>query len=63
MTASLIVFVEVMKDFPATLILRQFGMETLVTHVYQYASSEQLAPAFTRSFIDCICWSLAGFVV
>ena len=45
MTASLIVFVEVMKELPATLILRPFGVETLATHVYQYASSEQLAPA------------------
>ena len=45
MTAGLIVFVEVMKELPATLILRPFGVETLATHVYQYASSEQLAPA------------------
>ena len=45
MTASLIVFVEVMKELPATLILRPFGVETLATHVYQYASSGQLAPA------------------
>ena len=45
MTASLIVFVEVMKELPATLILRPFGVETLATHVYQYASSEQLAAA------------------
>ena len=44
MTASLIVFVEVMKELPTTLILRPFGVETLATHVYQYASSEQLAP-------------------
>ena len=45
MTASLIVFVEVMKELPTTLILSTFGVETLATHVYQYASSEQLAPA------------------
>ena len=40
MTAGLIVFVEVMKELPAKLILIPFGVETLVTHVYQYASSE-----------------------
>ena len=45
MTASLIVFVEVMKGLPATLILRPFGVDTLATYFYQYASSEQLAPA------------------
>ena len=45
MIASLIVFVEVMKGLPAKLILRPFGVETSATHVYQYYSSEQLAPA------------------
>ena len=45
MTASLIVFVKVMKELPTTLNLRPLGVETLATHVYQYASSEQLAPA------------------
>ena len=45
MTASLIVFVEAMKELPETLILRPFLVETLATQVYQYASSEQLAPA------------------
>ena len=44
MTASLIVFVELMKELPTTLNLRPFGVETLATHVYQYALSEQLAP-------------------
>lgn len=45
LTAVLIVFVDVMKELPATLILRPFGLETLATHVYQHASSEQLSPA------------------
>ena len=51
MTASLIVFVEVMKELPTTLILRPFGVETLATHVYQYASSEQLAPASSAALL------------
>ena len=45
MTESLIVFVEVMKVLPATLILRPFGVDTLATYFYQYAPSEQLAQA------------------
>ncbi len=45
MTASLIVFVEVMKELPATLVLKPFVVETLATNVYQFASGEQLAPA------------------
>ena len=51
MTASLIVFAKVMKELPAKLILRPFGVETSATHVYQYSSSEQLAPASTAALL------------
>lgn len=40
LTALLIVFVDCMKELPATLILRPFNFETLATHVYQFASDE-----------------------
>ncbi len=40
--AGIIVFVDSMKELPATLILRPFNFDTLATHVYQFASSEQL---------------------
>jgi len=40
--ALLLVFVDCMKELPATLILRPFNFDTLATHVYQYASDEQL---------------------
>lgn len=42
LTAILIVFVDSMKELPATLILRPFGFDTLATHVFQYASDELL---------------------
>ena len=45
---SILVFVDTMKELPATLILRPFNFETLATFVYQYASDELLvecAPA------------------
>lgn len=42
LTAMLVVFVDCMKELPATLILRPFNFETLATYVYQYASDEQL---------------------
>ena len=45
LTASLLVFVEVMKELPMTLILRPFNFNTLATYVYQYASDEQLERA------------------
>ena len=42
LTAMLVVFVDCMKELPATLILRPFNYDTLATFVYQYASDEQL---------------------
>ncbi len=39
-TALLVVFVDCMKELPATLLLRPFNFETLATHVYQLASDE-----------------------
>lgn len=42
LTASLVVFVDCMKELPATLILRPFNYDTLATYVYQYASDEML---------------------
>jgi len=42
LTAMLVVFVDCMKELPATLILRPFNFETLATQVYQFASDELL---------------------
>ena len=40
MTAGLLVFVDTMKELPATILLRPFGLETLATTVYTAASVE-----------------------
>lgn len=40
-TAALLVFVDAMKELPATLLLRPFDFETLATHVYGLVSMEQ----------------------
>lgn len=42
LTAALVVFVDCMKELPATLILRPFNFDTLATYVYQFASDELL---------------------
>ena len=42
LTAVILVFVDTMKELPATLVLRPFNFETLATHVYQFASDEML---------------------
>jgi iron(III) transport system permease protein len=40
--AGLLVFVDTLKELPATLLLRPFNFETLATHVYAFAAVEQL---------------------
>jgi len=42
LSGALVVFVDCMKELPATLLLRPFGFDTLATHVYQFASDEML---------------------
>jgi iron(III) transport system permease protein len=43
--AALLVFVDAMKELPATLLMRPFNFETLATHVYNYAGLEQFENA------------------
>ncbi|MFW5899234.1 MAG: ABC transporter permease [Jiangellaceae bacterium] len=45
LTAALLVFVDVMKELPATLIVRPFNFDTLAVRVYRLASDERLAQA------------------
>ncbi len=44
-TAMLLVFVDVMKELPATLVMRPFNFDTLAVHVYVLAKDERLAEA------------------
>ena len=43
LTALLFVFVDVMKELPATLLLRPFNLDTLAVATYQLAADERLA--------------------
>jgi iron(III) transport system permease protein len=43
LTAAMLVFVDVMKELPATLLLRPFNFDTLSIRAYQLASDERLA--------------------
>ncbi|MEO1591640.1 MAG: iron ABC transporter permease [Cyanobacteria bacterium J06632_22] len=45
LTALMLVFVDVMKELPATLVMRPFNFDTLAVRVYQYASDERLVEA------------------
>ncbi|MFB8790873.1 MAG: iron ABC transporter permease [Potamolinea sp.] len=45
LTAGMLVFVDVMKELPATMIVRPFNFDTLAVRVYTIASDERLAEA------------------
>jgi iron(III) transport system permease protein len=45
LTALLLVFVEVIKELPATLIIRPFNLDTLAVQVYRLAADERLRDA------------------
>jgi iron(III) transport system permease protein len=50
-TAALLVFVEVMKELPATLVMRPFNFDTLATQVYNLAHDERLSEAATAALV------------
>ena len=49
LTAGLLVFVDVMKELPATLVMRPFNFDTLATQAYTLAADERLAEASTAA--------------
>ncbi|MDZ7844344.1 MAG: iron ABC transporter permease [Anaerolineales bacterium] len=51
LAAGLLVFVDVMKELPATVILRPFNFDTLAIRAHQLASDERLAEASTASLV------------
>lgn len=55
LTAALIVFVDVMKELPATLIMRPFNFDTLAVQAYNLAKDERLAEASTPSLVIVAC--------
>ena len=46
-----LVFIDTMRELPATLILRPFNLETLATRVYRLASDERLAEASSAALV------------
>ncbi|MEM6252736.1 MAG: iron ABC transporter permease [Cyanobacteria bacterium P01_D01_bin.156] len=51
LTAIMLVFVDVMKELPATLVMRPFNFDTLAVRVYQYASDERLVEASAPALV------------
>ncbi len=57
-TAVLLVFVDSMKELPATLLMRPFNFETLATHVYSFASLDQ----FEEAALGALAIVLVGLI-
>jgi iron(III) transport system permease protein len=51
----LLVFVDTLRELPATLILRPFNFDTLATRVYWLASDERVAEASTAAVMIIVC--------
>jgi len=51
LSAGLLVFVDVMKELPATLIMRPFNFDTLAVQAHNYAADERLASAATPALM------------
>lgn len=58
LTAMLLVFVEVMKEMPATLLLRPFGWDTLATRIFEMTSEGE----WERAALPAVSLVLAGLV-
>ena len=51
LTGLLIVFVDVMKELPATLIMRPFNFDTLAVQAHRLAADERLSEAAVPSLV------------
>ena len=63
LTAGLIVFVDVMKELPATLIMRPFNFDTLAIQAYNLAKDERLTQAATPSLVIAACGLVPVLVI
>ena len=60
--AFLLVFIDIIKELPATLILRPFNFNTLSILAFEYASSEQISMAALSSLLIVVfCLSPFNF--
>lgn len=57
-----LVFIDIMKEIPLTLILRPFNFDTLATKAFQYASDEKIMEASQSSLIIIAISALAIFI-
>ena len=58
----ILVFIDIMKEIPLTLILRPFNFDTLATKAFQYASDERIMAASQASLFIITISAFAIFV-
>lgn len=58
LSAGMLVFVEIVKELPATLLLRPLGVETLATLIYSRAN----VGLFAQAALPALCIVLAGMI-
>ena len=58
LSAAMLVFVEIVKELPATLLLRPLGVETLATLIYSRAN----VGLFAQAALPALCIVLAGTI-
>ncbi|BAL24121.1 iron ABC transporter permease [Azoarcus sp. KH32C] len=63
LTAGLLVFVDVMKELPATLVMRPFNLDTLATQAHTLAADERLAEASTAALTIVVVGLLPMFII
>ncbi len=63
LSAAILVFVDTMKELPATLIIRPFDFDTLAVRVYTLASDERLAEASTSALLIVLAGLLPIWVL
>ena len=59
--AFILIFVDILKELPLTLVLRPFNFHTLTTKAFEYADDEMIHEASTASLIIIFIGSLAIF--
>src|SRR5690606_8932586 len=63
LTPALMVFVDVMKELPATLVIRPYNFDTLATQAHSLASDGRLAEASTAALTIVVVGLLPMFVI
>lgn len=63
LSAGLLVFIDVLKELPLTLILRPFNFDTLAIKAFEFASDERVAEAAPASLIIILIGLIAVFLL